>query len=285
MLRQHGRRGLHRLSHFGIPFTATSHNGIPGLYSKAGLDTAWFGYQQHLLDGLNSRIAGTSYELNNVQQISFRAARQPSDAAVFNYASQAWNNHFFFRCLRADRRDGRTSDEDTEVKISDHLMKDIQKVFGGVKWLREQMLHTAAAIFGSGWVWLVMVKEGGGGGEMASSASASLRILATYNAGSPFDLQFARQRDPNTNQHVSSSIGSVLFPNSSSTSSSSSSSSSPASRNPILPILGVSCWEHSWVTDYGVAGKEAYLANWWDTIDWQKVDEHHRAQRTPSSYH
>ena len=166
-----GRRGLHRLSHFGIPFAASSHNGVPGLYSKAGLDAAWFQYQQHLLDGLNSRIAGTSYEMNSVQQISFRTARQPSDAAVFNYASQAWNNHFFFRCLRADRTvsSGQMLDDDKkeeeevmrESKISDHLMKDIQKVFGGVKWLREQMLHTAAAVFGSGWVWLVMVKEGG----------------------------------------------------------------------------------------------------------------------------
>jgi Fe-Mn family superoxide dismutase len=39
----------------------------------------------------------------------------------------------------------------------------------------------------------------------------------------------------------------------------------------IFPLLALDAWEHSFVVDFG-ADKEAYLAAWWDAIDWVKVD-------------
>ena len=36
-------------------------------------------------------------------------------------------------------------------------------------------------------------------------------------------------------------------------------------------LLGVSTWEHSWLRQEGIGGKEAFLHKWWDRIDWEEV--------------
>ena len=30
-------------------------------------------------------------------------------------------------------------------------------------------------------------------------------------------------------------------------------------------------WEHMWIRDYGLTGKENYVKNWWERIDWDEV--------------
>lgn len=39
----------------------------------------------------------------------------------------------------------------------------------------------------------------------------------------------------------------------------------------VIPVLCVNTWEHCYIHDYGVAGKRAYLASWWEHVDWEKV--------------
>lgn len=46
----------------------------------------------------------------------------------------------------------------------------------------------------------------------------------------------------------------------------------------VTPVLCVSTWEHVYLHDYGVGGKQEYLKRWWDAINWGEVDVN-----TPSS--
>lgn len=45
----------------------------------------------------------------------------------------------------------------------------------------------------------------------------------------------------------------------------------------LTPLFCVSIHEHAWMIDYGVWGKEEYMARFWDVLDWRKVSEIHNA--------
>ena len=38
-------------------------------------------------------------------------------------------------------------------------------------------------------------------------------------------------------------------------------------------LMCVCTWEHVWLRDWGVGGKEDFLNAWWQAIDWEKVQE------------
>lgn len=48
---------------------------------------------------------GTDYEVKSTMEIAILAARNPSLGALFNFASQAHNNHFFFDTLVSPHRE------------------------------------------------------------------------------------------------------------------------------------------------------------------------------------
>jgi Fe-Mn family superoxide dismutase len=39
----------------------------------------------------------------------------------------------------------------------------------------------------------------------------------------------------------------------------------------VHPVLCVSVWEHSYIVDWRVQGKDQYLEAWWDRIDWNRI--------------
>ena len=66
------------------------------------------------------------------------------------------------------------------------LRRKINEDFGSLAAMRNLIFQTAMSIHGSGWVWLVVGRN------------SQLRVLASYNAGSPFDLPTRQLQDPNT---------------------------------------------------------------------------------------
>lgn len=119
--------------------------------------------------------------------------------------------------------------------------------------MRTELLTTAASMFGNGWVWLVF------------DQNKNLRILCTYNAGTPYGAAHRRQdTDMNTRKtlgdnnisYMTDTLRSVTQGNNS---------------NWAVPLLNINCWEHAWLEDYGIGGKERYLEAVWDRIDWNVV--------------
>jgi Fe-Mn family superoxide dismutase len=142
----------------------------------------------------------------------------------------------------------------------------INDTSSSVESLKQDFLATASSMFGPGFVWLGKNLEREG----------LLQIYCTYNAGSPYPAAFARrqpvdmatqeQGTPMGNQHA----GSMGMH------SRNSNALAPGGLN-VHPILCVNTWEHVWMMDYGVAGKDEFLDRWWDRVNWGLVFDNYNA--------
>ena len=111
------------------------------------------------VDKLNSRIVGTPYaETSSLEDIVLQA-----EGAIFNNAAQVWNHAFYFEQFAPKPKH----------KPEGELAAAIDKAFGSVEQLKEQMERESIALFGSGWVWLAADKHG------------ELKIVSKSNAGNP----------------------------------------------------------------------------------------------------
>ncbi|KAI0890535.1 manganese and iron superoxide dismutase [Annulohypoxylon maeteangense] len=247
--------------------------GVPGLLSSGGFDLAWTQYMAFVMEKLNIMIAEDDLGQQDPLSIVKATAREPSQAHIFNYASMAYNNHFFFENIaRVEQEPGAPTGAD---RIPEKLKEEFTRHFSSVETLRREFLSTAVGMFGPGFVWLVKVAQ-----------SDQLRILPTYLAGTPFTAAHWRRQgvDMNTQGPASrevvdswmsraqtgagANVGSrFVDPN----------LAAPGGTD-VIPLLCLNTWEHVWLRDYGVGannqgGKRQYVMNWWEVIDWDKVED------------
>lgn len=180
-------------------------------------------------------------------------ARDPSQSYLWNLASMAFNNHFFFR--------GLNTNANLESRPSADLLPLINRSFTSLDALQETMLLTADAMFGPGFVWLVQTPD---------AKEQPLKILTTYIAGSPLAGAHNRKQSTDLNTESAESYAGSF---------------GQASRNrdvkpqralggvDVIPLLCVNTWEHVWLRDYGVGGKLGFLENWWGKVDWAVVQQ------------
>lgn len=114
--------------------------------------------QRRCVDAVNARVAGTDWDQAALEQIV-----RESQGALFEAAAQAWNQGFYWQCLRS-RGGG---------EPQGRLAERIKRQFGDPARLREAFRQAGSGLFGSGWVWLVAHPDG------------SLAVLACRNAGTP----------------------------------------------------------------------------------------------------
>lgn len=247
-------------------------NGIPGLLSPEGFKIAYTDYQQHMVDNLSAKVAGmlllpksylsnspltvftgTPLDNQDPKSLVIELARDPTKAWIFNHASMAFNNHFFFR--------GINTNASVQSQPSQDLLKQIMDDFSSMDTLRETFINTADAMFGPGFVWLVQVHD------------RSLRILPTYLAGSPLSGAHERRQSHDLNTHNADSYRDVV--NKAGTFGAAAKQDQgrkkPLGGVDVVPLLCVNTWQHVWLHDYGVRGRRKYLNAWWDKIDWEIV--------------
>jgi Fe-Mn family superoxide dismutase len=243
-------------------------HGVPGLFSETGVRLGWTTYQDMMVQKLDELLAGEPDEKMDDKALLLKYARDPQSASVFNHASMAFNNHFFFQAL---------SPEPTPLGRYSLLEKSLTKTFGSIDTLRTTFLDTAAAMFAPGFVWLVWCKDVEGSGS-----KGAWRVLATYAAGTPFPEAGYRQQgiDANTSSAASyekyQSATSPLGAFGSHSRHGQNVSKIPPGGTSVAPVLCVSTWEHSYIYDFGLNGKRKYLSDFWEAIDWYRVE-----QRTP----
>lgn len=209
----------------------------------------------------------------HVKDILLATARNPGeDAVIFNHASMLHNNHFFFKHLSTKH-----------VEMPQTLREYLEKSFGSVETLRQEMVYTAAAMFGPGFVWLVKVSQPG--------LPVAFKVLTTYLAGSPYPAAHWRRQDMDMNTQTGSwddtaiQHGKAYLDNSSygmankrrGAAASERHNHAPGGTN-VHPILCLNTWEHVWLWDYGFGasqggGKLKYAENWWKKIDWELVQK------------
>lgn len=233
-------------------------------------------------------MAGTDYETQTPLTILKSAARDPAQAAVFNYASMAHNNHLFFSQLvnlqtlyehRAATpptpkgEPGVPAENNTlewvqleasEDRIPPKLKQELERNFSSLETLRHEFLSTAMGMFGPGFVWLVR-----------NANTMELRILTTYLAGSPYTAAHWRRQgvDFNTSSADRNTVGAFFDRTQTGAGNGGGRFNNQApGGTDVIPLLCLNTWEHVWLTDYGITGKGTYVQQWWETIDWQKVE-------------
>lgn len=215
--------------------------GIEGLYSPTGFRDVWTDYQQSLVDDLSRLTVETANETRTPFAIMLNTAGDQLEAATFNFASQAHNNHMFVQALRPEAQNN--------TKPSLQLRAAIERDFGSLEELKAEFLAVAESHYGNGWVFLV---EGD---------NKSLYFQYSYAAGSPYFIGRSQVYDLNMaiDEAVEEELAAMkqdvddkvrVFP---------------------MPLLAVNLWENAYITDFSVAGKSAYLEKVWNCLDWEVI--------------
>ena len=224
-----------------------------------------------MVDKLDDLTAGEPFENSQPKDLVLRFARDPLAASLFNHASMAHNNNFFFSGL---------STSPLKLESVPNVEESLIDTFGSIETLKMTMLDTASAMFGPGFVWLVWARDLNNPTSGQAGRHGAWRILSTYLAGTPYPEAGYRQQglDTNTsnaseykgymNQQPANAVGS-FGPFSAI---GQKQSKLPPGGTNIMPVLCVNTWEHVWLRDYGMHGKRAFLSDWWKCIDWSVVE-------------
>lgn len=111
-------------------------------------ETVNYHYGKHekaYIDTLNQLIAGTDFEEMTLEEIIVK-----SEGKLFNQASQAWNHIlYFFQFAPTGKREP-----------IGKLQEKIDEQFGSFDEFKAKFEEAGATLFGSGWVWLSVDKDG-----------------------------------------------------------------------------------------------------------------------------
>ncbi|CAG8679559.1 15415_t:CDS:2, partial [Cetraspora pellucida] len=259
------RKNVRQL-HSVVPLPYAIDNGIQPLFTEKSLKEL-IDYQSTLVDNLNKLTSDTEFSDYTIYEIITKTAQEPSKALIFNYASQAWNNDFFLQ--------GLTPKGETSLETFFH--ERIKQTFGSISDFKTHIWH-----------WDYLVPDGHG--KLVETEFKQFRVVNTYNAGTTLDITRLQEKDPNN--HPTSFLSSPFLTTSSEMSSQFAQNASsskpvpppsialnlvdpPPHKSKFTPLLCLNVWEHAYLKDFGIHGKDTYIDRFWECVDWTVV--HNRA--------
>jgi len=136
------------------------------------------------------------------------------------------------------------------------LREILEKEFYSISNLKAEFMANASAMFSGGFVWLVLVRDY----TIRIREPAKISILRTYGDGSPLtEAHFRRQPLEVANAPLHGHAKAIA-------------ESIKSATLDVTPLLCVSTWEHSYMTDYRIGGKDKFLDAWWEAINWDLVN-------------
>ncbi|PWN30567.1 manganese and iron superoxide dismutase [Jaminaea rosea] len=283
--------------------------GAMPLLSKSTVDMLWQGWQKGLLERLNEEVRGTELEKSSLVDTIIATAQKPERIMAFNYASLALNNAFFLSQITSPAgisQDPTNKDylSTPPPKLTGPLARAIEDTWGSLTTFKSAMSSAALGMSSSGYVWLVVdglghlgiVPTFGAGTVLVQNrrqkGPAGLQGLAAgsleeqerqaskegeegyASPGAPDEAKEQPSRslyDPSAQQP--SSTASALKPDIyAGLGSAMASNPEDDVGQTLTPLLCMSGYEHAWLPDWGVWGKETYLARFWEVVDWEKVE-------------
>lgn len=143
---------------FELPKLQYNPDALAPYISEETINFHYGKHHQAYVNNLNGLIPGTEFENAGLEDIIMKAA-----GPVFNNAAQIWNHTFYFESFsKSGRR-----------QPIGPFAEELNRSFGSFDAFREEFSKSAAALFGSGWVWLVKSEDG------------SMQIIQESNAGNP----------------------------------------------------------------------------------------------------
>lgn len=149
---------------FKLPKLNFSEDALKPYLSERSVNLHYHKHTSKYFDTVNKLIKGTPFDKEeDLSNLVSKDALLKTDSKLFNNACQAWNHIFFFNNLAPASDVGEPSAE---------LSAAINEDFGSFEKFKDKFIDTAANLFGSGWVWLVLKDN-------------KLTVKTTPNAGNP----------------------------------------------------------------------------------------------------
>jgi Fe-Mn family superoxide dismutase len=143
---------------FTLPPLPYAKDALAPHISSETLDYHHGRHHQAYVTNLNKLIAGKPEENKTLEEII-----KTSSGGVFNNAAQNYNHTFYWSSMKPNGGGQPTGD----------LAAAITRDFGSFDKLKEELSNAAAALFGSGWAWLV---ESGGKVSVTTTGNADLPL-------------------------------------------------------------------------------------------------------------
>ena len=128
---------------FTLPKLKYSYDALEPYIDAQTMEIHHTKHHQTYIDKVNKAIEGTEWADKPIEEILANVSKL--DAAVRNNAGGHWNHSFFWEILGPN--DGNPEGE---------LLAAIERDFGSFEEFKKQFTENALAVFGSGWVWLIV---------------------------------------------------------------------------------------------------------------------------------
>ena len=132
---------------YEMPPLPYAKDALAPVISQATIDYHYGKHLQTYVNNLNALVQGTPFEGKTVEEIVSVAP----DGALFNNAGQVLNHTLYF--LQFTPKPERHV---PEGKLAEAIVRD----FGNFENFRDEMTKAATTLFGSGWAWLAIDKQG-----------------------------------------------------------------------------------------------------------------------------
>jgi superoxide dismutase, Fe-Mn family len=123
-------------------------DALAPIISKDTIDTHYGKHHKAYVDKTNALIEPRRFENLTLEDIVLDSARDQTARTLFNNAAQVWNHNRYWESLSPD------GGEPTGA-----FAAQIDRDFGGLAKLKEEMVKKGVGHFASGWVWLAYHNE------------------------------------------------------------------------------------------------------------------------------
>ena len=132
---------------YNMPLLPYAKDALAPVISQETIDYHYGKHLQTYVNNLNALVPDTPFEGKSVEEI---VAVAP-DGAIFNNAGQVLNHTLYFLQFTPNPKTN---------KPSGKLANAIERDFGNFENFQDEMTKAATSLFGSGWAWLAMNKDG-----------------------------------------------------------------------------------------------------------------------------
>ena len=132
---------------YSMPTFPYAKDALAPIISQETIDFHYGKHLQTYVNNLNALVSGTPFEGKTVEEI---VAVAP-DGAIFNNAGQVLNHTLYFLQF---------TPQPEQNQPAGKLAEAIQRDFGNFENFKDEMTQAATSLFGSGWAWLAMNKDG-----------------------------------------------------------------------------------------------------------------------------
>jgi Fe-Mn family superoxide dismutase len=141
-------------------------DALEPFYDQETLEVHYGKHHAGYVKKFNAAVEGTEYADRELKEllIDLNDITGEIHNNIKNNGGGAWNHSFFWESM---------CPEEESLGPGEKLLTAINEAFGNLEEFKKQFTHAAATVFGSGWAWLVVNKEG------------KLEIIKTHNQDNP----------------------------------------------------------------------------------------------------